>query len=410
MTGLNFSVMQASLALYDHDKVKRIFYSANLLTGTYAHPFLGSVMKNEYRDVYEFYLAYMQGKISYLGNRIKKANYGYCGFLRKDSSKWAKRDDEYYKALAQRYRDQPVELPRGLFVCSIAQKLKSLNNEDINAALSQEHCNVNYMIKTYFNFVRKDAAQPFYSSPLVGLRPLCDKMNDKETTDEERTHIKNKIRDKEKLIRQYSIQDMLVLMMAENIIMDKSIKKTKPTEMKLCSISSGDSNLLDMLISFSIKVKSPDGKFTEVEQKEMKIKDYGKFLNLLHDRRVKTLLGKIPEEKIARADLEEELDNFDRVTPNVHREIDEFEDNETQGMSENEINAKYKKASPQFSTIMSKSTSYDEQYKKLLIELRNVFSHRYYPEAHASLANLYKLKTLPEIAKYMDEIFSRTIK
>jgi len=304
-----------------------------------------------------------------------------------------------------------VELPRGLFTEAIKNKLREIDNPEINEALSREVCNVNFMIGTYFKEIRKDGPQKFYS-PISDITKKLKQLKDNvksaegEKGDPQKEEIK-KLRNQKNVLCQYPVEDMLMLMMAEKIM-----QLPEFTNMKLSSIvSPNNSTILDTPCHLTIKVKIPptqslpEGKTVEVSKDNFKIKDYGRFFNILHDKRVKTLFGNIKETKVASDDVNGELDAFDSTCPKIFKQTDAFESARMQGLSEEEIKRKYKKESPQFTDIVEvELSSMPKDKRKQLEMIRNAFGHSTYPEI-----DIYEENTLPDIANYMGERFTNLL-
>ena len=200
VTGLNFQVIQASLAIYDKtwEELRTIFENAKLINQKNIHlnhPFLGNLFasKKAPLNTMDFYERYLQEKINYLKKRLMKGTFS-DAFLHKNRMKWENRNADYYKALAGRYMEEmldedrkkknlkPIELPRGLFERSIVEILKNayadeskqtfkkdlavLVNKQMTAYEKGEHppYNISFFISAYFTHVLKDKVQPFYIS------------------------------------------------------------------------------------------------------------------------------------------------------------------------------------------------------------------------------------------------------
>lgn len=198
VTGLNFQVIQASLAIYDKtwDELRAIFENAKLINQKNAnlnHPFLGNLFASKKipLNTMDFYELYLQEKINYLKKRLMKGTFS-DAFLHRSRMKWKNRDADYYKAMAGRYLEEmldenrknmkPIELPRGLFERSIVDILKDayadeskqtykkdlavLINEQIAAYEKggQPPYNTSFFISAYLTHVLNDKVQPFYVS------------------------------------------------------------------------------------------------------------------------------------------------------------------------------------------------------------------------------------------------------
>lgn len=200
VTGLNFQVIQASLAIYDMtwEELRTIFENAKLISQKNIHlnhPFLGNLFasKKAPLNTMDFYERYLQEKINYLKKRLMKDTFS-DAFLHKNRMKWENRNADYYKALAGRYIEEmldedrkkknlkPIELPRGLFERSIMEILKNAYADEskqtckkdlavlVNKQMAayekgeQPPYNISFFISAYFTHVLKDKVQPFYVS------------------------------------------------------------------------------------------------------------------------------------------------------------------------------------------------------------------------------------------------------
>ncbi len=198
VTGLNFQVIQASLAIYDKtwDELRTIFEKAKLINqinNNLNHPFLGNLFasKKPPLNTMDFYECYLQEKINYLKRRLMKGTFS-DAFLHGNRMKWKNRDADYYKALAGRYLEEmldenrknqkPIELPRGLFERSIVEMMKNAYadeskqtyTKDLAAFVNEQMIayengeqspyNTSFFISAYFTHVSKDKVQPFYTS------------------------------------------------------------------------------------------------------------------------------------------------------------------------------------------------------------------------------------------------------
>lgn len=198
VTGLNFQVIQASLAIYDKtwEELRAIFENAHLINQkntTLNHPFLGNLFASKKKplNTMDFYERYLEEKINYLRRRLVKGTFS-DAFLHRNRMKWQKRDEAYYKALAGRYLEElskdnrtnlkAIELPRGLFERNIVEILKNVYadeskqtyNQDLAVFLNKQMeayendeqvpYNTSFFISAYFKHVLKDKVQPFYVS------------------------------------------------------------------------------------------------------------------------------------------------------------------------------------------------------------------------------------------------------
>lgn len=190
VTGLNFQVMQSSLAIYDKSikELESLFYNANLLlknNSEMEHPFLRKVLNENPKSTLDFYEAYLDQKEKYLRDRFNDPNESFDKLFRYDNRvKWQKRSKDYYQKLAGRYLSEwldtngvgsgqvnykPIELPRGLFEQAIKrlfiQNLNKATNEKeqkMYLAATSSRANVTYLIAQYFEHILVDKNQEFY--------------------------------------------------------------------------------------------------------------------------------------------------------------------------------------------------------------------------------------------------------
>lgn len=178
LTGLNFAVLQATLATYHEGNVmqlNKVLQSAKIIRHDdyqLGHPFLWAAMNDNPRNTIELYKSYLRERINYLRTKAMKANPASLSFLHPDRMKWRKRDEEYYKNLAARYlKDEyqgtefskSIELPRGLFDNSLRLELARSGNPMLLQQAIDDNNNMAFLIKSYFSIIKDDASQPFYN-------------------------------------------------------------------------------------------------------------------------------------------------------------------------------------------------------------------------------------------------------
>lgn len=85
-------------------------------------------------------------------------------------------------------------------------------------------------------------------------------------------------------------------------------------------------NILTLKIPFSIELLMADGNRITIKQDELKLKNYGDFYRFIFDRRIKGLLPYVKGAKVIdRTVLEEELDNYDLLRPEIFKIVHSFE-------------------------------------------------------------------------------------
>ena len=242
-----------------------------------------------------------------------------------------------------------------------------------------------------------------------------------------------KVIDNERTIRRYKTQDILLLIMAREILKAKSQHKdfTKDFCLKYVMTDS----LLDKPIDFEWKVcfKDKDNKTQSkaIEQKGMKMKNYGQFYKFASDhQRLESLLSRLPQDKFSRAEIENEFSYYDTNRSEVFRlvYIIESEAYKLKPELENDANAneewfcyidKKGKKHPVRNNFLSlleilaagKDGILDDKEKKSLQSTRNAFGHNTY---EVDLPAVFEGKEgkmkIPEVANGItDKIEEQTV-
>lgn len=446
MTGLNYTVLQGLMATeQDILNIQPAFKKAGLLDSTNPSIFLkGTIdrLKNcTDHSIYSFYKCYLQAKQKKIETMLKNNNFSDIRFfMHPDSNKWKKRDEEYYTKLAETYMDTPVELPRSLFAEPIKEVLreKFADNKEMMAALNSEKgCNVTYLIDEYFKHVCCDGCQNFYMPTKSGfkrhysyfdilytkkkgekiyytIKQLAHlakndmsaydrhiKMFRGEEKEAEVTKLKHKFNDyndNEKIIRRYKVQDMLLFLMAKDILI--TLKDANLSNFKLMNISLDSAKgILEKQVPFDITVncvKDGETKMHTIHQDAIKIKNYGDFFKFLSDDRIKSLLGQLDDGvTIDREDLEEELKRYDDRRVGVFRNVHEFEESVINKHEE------FKTKHHNFKDLVEARGGIDKNEQQAMRDIRNAFGHNHYAETDT--------KDLPKIAVEMVDKFGKLI-
>lgn len=162
-----------------------------------------------------------------------------------------------------------------------------------------------------------------------------------------------KVYDNERTIRRFKTQDILLLVMAREILKAKSQDEnfTKGFNLKFVMTDS----LLDKPVDFDWTVniekkkKNEDGKIEKetikktIRQEGMKMKNYGQFYKFASDhQRLESLLSRLPQDIFQRAEIENEFSYYDTNRSEVFRQvyIIESEAYKLKPELENDTNAK----------------------------------------------------------------------
>lgn len=230
------------------------------------------------------------------------------------------------------------------------------------------------------------------------------------TTTAKMQHQLKKVYDNERTIRRFKTQDVLLLIMAREILKAKSQDEdfTKGFNLKYVMTDS----LLDKPIDFDWNVnienkkKNEDGKVEKetikktIRQEGMKMKNYGQFYKFASDhQRLESLLLRLPQDIFQRAEIENEFSYYDTNRGEVFRQVYIIEseaymlnpdlENDANAKDECEwfwyVDKKGKKHSKRnnFLSLLEilaagKDGILDEKEKRSLQSTRNAFGHNTY--------------------------------
>lgn len=231
----------------------------------------------------------------------------------------------------------------------------------------------------------------------------------------------------ERAIRRYKVQDILLFLMAKDILQANGGKDTKVAmdrikDFKLSNIkpirqgeTENGRNILTLKVPFSLDLLLADGSRITIRQEELKLKNYGDFYRFVFDRRIKGLIPYVKEARVVdRAVLEEELGNYDLHRPEIFRIVHSFEkailgkhpelldpDNEMYYYTDRLD--KKKPVRLNFNAMIRFETANEGDVDKL-IEIRNAFGHNRYAEGVLSDAC-----DLPKVAKSVKKEFAKLV-
>ncbi len=442
LTGLNYQVMQSAIAQWESaDAVRRIFENANLLSGDYSHPFLAKAMAGNPKSTAEFYRAYLK-------QRSRKD--WEVTFFRPNRLRNQERTPEWYKCLATRYAEQPIDLPRSLFDNAIRRCLVN-NHIDI-----PKRANVAFLIKRYLSVEMADANQLFYDSQkyrrsyklfnilfghrernkilpnyysidemikLVGekgvslrksienhlkqfgnIQKFGQNKADDIINDERQKiqHAKSFYCDNEKQIRRFMTQDIILYILARKVIISQPQFAISEANIFLRDITpDAKENILNMNLPVSITVKLTANKQTfntVITHPNLKIKNIGDFYSLIYDSRLSSLVRKYQELKNINSNvkiefdyqrIEKEFENFDHTRIDVFKIIHSLERSiieDNPNIPDDDHN--------NFRALLGDGKRFSETEIDELADIRNAFSHNHY-----NVSGLPNTAELPEIAK-----------
>ncbi|MCM1078330.1 MAG: type VI-B CRISPR-associated RNA-guided ribonuclease Cas13b [Bacteroidales bacterium] len=461
LTGLNYRVMQASIATYDSlgnqetkTKFKQMFEDAKLL-GTNSgknHPFLHKVFARTIPEnaiaFYERYLAERRIYLESLSVKICKGKNIDVPFVNKNRNRWK---TPVLESLGETYRkNSTIELPRQMFDADIKEELRKMpqmNGIDFDSA------NVTCLIGEYLRRVQGDDFQIFYSwnrnydymdmlngkfdrrgalchncisqEKREGLwqnreeqikayrRQIIARNRElrsngrseedmEESLDRRIAHASNDYQKSEKTIRRYKVQDALLFMMVKKVLTataDFDGGKFKLKEI----MPDADKGILSEMMPMTFRFTKGGKKYT-IKTDSIKLKNYGNFFVLANDKRLPPLMELVGTDTVSKEQLEEEFRNYDTCRPEVVSLIFDVEkwafDNypELQQMVDNYEKVDFKR----IIDILGTNNNIGRQQGYVLRQIRNAFDHNGYPEK-----GKLEITTLPQIARSMTELFGR---
>ena len=443
LTSLNFRILQSVMAVYngDFDELSRVLRNARIIgnaTDEMCNPIVMAVCRKsmEFGSIVDFYKAYLRERRIYLERCLRHGNYETLGFLHASQARWQERSREYYRALAARYlvdeyggteSAKAIELPRGLFEPYIRKELSEMAS--MRALAGDAGNNISYLIYGYFKKVMADDAQPFYEAPksyrilnvlyrksphdspvyrtTAQIRDMLMRGSSNSIRKDIEAYIDNTIaadraKEKERCtallrdmknceteLKRYKIQDIMLFLIAKRLLADRRAENDSAVEMnaigqiRLKDITDGDT--LSKKISMRVSVTSKNGYTKTLAQNDLKLKNYSQFYAILSDRRLPSLLDLIRSNYIKRKDIEDELDNYDKVHPKALEAVIGFEKRyfECHAVSDSE-------QIPGFGEILD-GTSLPFDKKNEARKIRNAFAHSQYPGYYVANAGITDL-------------------
>lgn len=253
----------------------------------------------------------------------------------------------------------------------------------------------------------------------------------KELRDEETSKLQHqlkKVYENERDIRRYKTQDILMFMMARDILKAKS-NDEKEFMKGFCLKFVMSDSLLDKKVDFEWGVNLVDdkgnSKSKKIVQKDMKIKDYGQFYKFASDHeRLRTLLTQLSENVFQRAEIENEFSYYDANRSEVFRQVyileseayqlkpellDDSNDNKDWFFFIDEKTGKNKAIRDSFIKLLEiliagNDGILDNDEKELLRTTRNSFGHNTYEaDLNVVFKGKEKKKAVPEVANGMKD-------
>lgn len=461
LTGLNYRILQTSIAVYDSvgdnaakQQFNQLFESACLLGSApnAYHPFLHKVFARQVpENAVEFYERYLTERMDYLDKlyvKLCKGKQISVPFVNPRQHKWQASSQEY---LGKVYgQELTVELPRQMFDADIKDCLSKMPQM---AGIDFENANVTYLISEYLKRVLNDDFQNFYSwkrnyryvDMLKNVRDKNGTLETLFTTTEERETLWKDRADRivryresekkrnvanrrgadnqedidsrldrivsrerveyqknEKVLRCYKVQDALLFMIAKNILTEQA--DFDAAQFKLKEIMpDADKGILSQIMPMTFTFTRGGHQYT-ITSEGMKLKNYGDFFALANDKRLETLMQLAGTDVVDKDKLTEELSCYNNCRPQVVKLVLNLEKWAFDRFPE----LKERRNSGEdigFYKIMELLCSENKMGKQqsyVLRKIRNAFEHNSYPEQ-----GIIEVTTIPEIARDMEIIFGK---
>jgi hypothetical protein len=247
--------------------------------------------------------------------------------------------------------------------------------------------------------------------------------------------------DNERTIRRFMVQDILVFLMAKELLLknigdettdEKTVDRIKRYKLQNINPTSDNGNILSLSIPFKLTLTLKDGSTRTITQQELKLKNYGDFYRFVYDERLATLLSKTKNVKINRDELEKELLHYDLKRTEIFSWVHAMErhlfkqhpelknpDKKEEGShyyyaqkvknkktGEEEI--QYSPIRQNFRAMLNVPGDIPSQDLEAMVEIRNSFCHNHYVENLKD--DEYNLADIPELADALEGILKKLVK
>lgn len=215
---------------------------------------------------------------------------------------------------------------------------------------------------------------------------------------------RNEYADSEKAIRRYQVQDMLLFLMAKDILTQSMSEHTDLKAYKLRHIGQGDKDILSLQLPFSIVLEVKTGREDEpvrhitITQQDLKLKNYGDFFRFIYDSRIRSLLQQTRLNEIDRTALEEELMHYNQHRIPVFELIHDIEKRIWQLLPDDAaLHAQEDGVQIDFKYLM-RFIDIKESNKQMVCAIRNAFSHSNYPTDAVVARIIFDKADIPQVA------------
>lgn len=230
----------------------------------------------------------------------------------------------------------------------------------------------------------------------------------------------------EKTLRRYVVQDELLFMAAMKTIRKMlGMDDKEGMDWKLGNIGPRTASVLDTVLpsvktktrfsnvkknSYTHEIIGEDSIEIEIEQRNIPIKDFGDVYRLLADERLYGLLKYHRDDVLLASDLKSELETYDQRRVGVFKDILNYEEKVTKGLSDIQLcEAKPKVNSKDidFKVMQWFDNENDDLTKSELRAIRNAFCHNSYPDKVIHLPGKQKTLHNAEVPGTANEVSDR---
>lgn len=220
----------------------------------------------------------------------------------------------------------------------------------------------------------------------------------KEAMKRKLTHMIGDVKDNERAIRRYKTQDMILFLIASQLLGDavRMEKIDRLDKFKLYAVC--NSGFLNQTMDFEFPIEM-DGNVIYIRQDDMSIKNYGEFYQLLSDDRLPSLLAKLADgerNRIEYNSLMGELTSYDLHRSRIFKAVHMLEHRVTADKQfrlflnnpcdkrfyiDEDANRMAKRNNFRSLLMLLESgdtTLLSESERNLIISIRNAFSHNHY--------------------------------
>lgn len=252
-----------------------------------------------------------------------------------------------------------------------------------------------------------------YYNELVAAKKWCDENPENNNNNNNRKHgnndddqipvetrLRNSYRrytETEKVFRRYRVQDILMFLLAKDIIEKNIGNNDNKDDFKLKEITPKGGSILDKKVTietgFTIKSKNKEGKEITVQknisQKDVPVKEYGEIYKLLYDSRFQSLAIQLDEPGIDANEIKNELEKYNKSRIGIFTRTLSYEGRIYKANKEELETIK----ELSFADVQKKDGVMKPIDKESLRLIRNAFAHNHYPPAEVIDKDDDKVKT-----------------